>query len=105
MALWFICNRWIDQVKGWRCRREDGHDGACSPHLNPIYPPSSGCVILPVPTTGGWPTMTDDEIDALEAELAGLTDQEVVRRLNEAPVESRQFEIIVGETERRNLDG
>lgn len=49
--------------------------------------------------------MTNDEIDALEAELAGLTDQEVVRRLNEAPVESREFEIIVGEAERRNLDG
>ncbi len=61
--------------------------------------------MLPASTTGGWPTMTDDEIDALEAELAGLTDQEVVRRLNAAPVESQEFEIIVGEAERRNLDG
>lgn len=49
--------------------------------------------------------MKDEEIDALEAELAGLTDQEVVRRLNEAPIESREFEIIAGEVERRNLDG
>lgn len=49
--------------------------------------------------------MTDDEIDALEAELAAMTDQEVVRKLNEAAVESREFEIIVGEAERRNLDG
>lgn len=49
--------------------------------------------------------MTDKDIDALEAELVGLTDQELVQRLNEAPVESREFEIIVGEAERRNLDG
>jgi hypothetical protein len=49
--------------------------------------------------------MNDAEIAALETELASLSDQDVVRRLNAAPVESKEFEIIAGEAERRNLDG
>ena len=49
--------------------------------------------------------MTEAEKDALEAELRALSDREVVRRMNAAPVESEEFEIIVGEAERRNLDG
>jgi hypothetical protein len=73
--------------------------------LNNGYAAGSACVMLGAPIEQGCRTMTDEEMDALEAELAGLTDQEVVRRLNEAPVESREFEIIVGEAERRNLDG
>jgi hypothetical protein len=25
-----ICDRWIDEVKGWRCVREQGHASACA---------------------------------------------------------------------------
>ncbi len=49
--------------------------------------------------------MSEAEKAALEAELRTLSDQEVVRRMNAAPVESEEFEIIVAEAERRNLDG
>ena len=31
MALWIVCNRWIDETKGWRCVLIDGHDGPCQP--------------------------------------------------------------------------
>lgn len=24
-----MCNRWIDEAKGWRCDLEEGHDGPC----------------------------------------------------------------------------
>lgn len=30
MPLWIICDRWIDEMKGWRCVLMDGHEGACS---------------------------------------------------------------------------
>ena len=35
-----LCNRWIDEVKGLRCVREEGHEGVCAgdtwlPVINP----------------------------------------------------------------------
>ena len=48
--------------------------------------------------------MTEAQKDALEAELSSLSDAEVARRLNAAEVESEEFEIIVGECHRRDID-
>lgn len=34
-----VCNRWIDEAKGWRCDLEEGHEGQCSTDWRHETPP------------------------------------------------------------------
>lgn len=29
MVSYTLCNRWINEVRGWRCDRMHGHEGKC----------------------------------------------------------------------------